>query len=628
MSASGQNPTPQTPGMNIPHAPNGQTNFIPTRHHVHHSYIWLGGLKVIGILLFAAIVGSFSAIIELFNAMSTSLGPSSFAVPIIIGIGILSILVISGITLGIQAWSWRHLWYEVGPKEISIYSGIFSKKKIHVPYDRIQTIDQKASLPQRAFGVCNITIDTAGGANNKAVLIPYLRKSDAEALRHEVYARKLLITTSQPQPSPSSPDEQSVVQHSPTSANANNGGISSSSPQYQQPSQQGNILDFGDELWQQFDGVFAGKASSMEAPSFELRLTNKELLFTGLSNNTGFIVAIFVVLGIAAQIAGTAFDLFPSESDFLITSASSWFDIGSLVAICAAFMIGATLLIWVISALGSCIQYGGFHARRRGSRVEVERGLLQHQTESLDINRIQSIIVRQSFVRRLIGYCEVSLGKIGALDSSDDSAQKSESISSLVVHPFIKVTRVQEVLDGLVPEFADLPEASKRIAPVGLRRGLIRRCLWQGSGFWLAASTAIVQISLNLISSSVAPDIASALPAINMIANILYALAVVLLILDAVGTILWFKESSFAVNRHFARIKNGGFSTIDTSTPRKKIQFGSTKSNPFQRAAGTSTILMRTAAGVGGTTTQLIDVSTKDACDWLKWIEPFNSGDN
>ena len=95
-----------------------------------------------------------------------------------------------------------------------------------------------------------------------------------------------------------------------------------------------------------------------------------------------------------------------------------------------------------------------------------------------------------------------------------------------------------------------------------------------------------------------------------------------LFVLDLVGAVLWFRGSGFAYNEHFMQVSNGGFARETVSFPRKKIQFGYTKTNPFQRRARTATVSARTAAGVGGTTIRLIDVCEEDARSWLDWLKP------
>ena len=104
---------------------------------------------------------------------------------LVIGAIVLGLVLIIGLVALFQWLSYKHLYYIIGPEEFNLYSGIFNKKRVHVPYQRIQSVDQRASLLQRVFGVCTVSIDTAGGSNNKAVQVPYVQKSQAEQLRTE-----------------------------------------------------------------------------------------------------------------------------------------------------------------------------------------------------------------------------------------------------------------------------------------------------------------------------------------------------------------------------------------------------------------------------------------------------------
>ena len=162
------------------------------KQHVHHSYIWLGSLRAIGVLVIVLIVGNIASLATLLREATYNGAANAMALALILGLGILAILAAFGLFAGFTALSYKHLYYEVGPNEFSLYSGILSKKKVHVPYQRIQSVDQKASILQRLFGVCNVSIDTAGGAANKAILIPYLTKQAESALKSELYARKAL----------------------------------------------------------------------------------------------------------------------------------------------------------------------------------------------------------------------------------------------------------------------------------------------------------------------------------------------------------------------------------------------------------------------------------------------------
>ncbi len=609
------------------------------RQRVHHSYIWLGSLRSLGWLLFVLIIGSFSSLASLFATFTS--GPQSvLALALILGLVIGGVIVLFGLVVGIHAWAYRHLWYELGPEEFSLYSGIFTKKRMHVPYAKIQSVDQKASLIQRIFGVCNISIDTAGGATNNAILVPYLTKQQADTLRLSLYTRKqqaaapAQATTEVPVAAAAPGASPAVMANGTAGAAVANGTVSAAAPSAPvipgASGAQGNILDTGEVVWDQVGGIFAGDMVNHEPVSFEYRLSNKELILTGLSNSSGFVVAVIVVLVGLAQLISGAFDIFPESGELItgtLATSSEIFGLEAVIAVSALALLVVALVVWLLSVLNACLSYGGFHARRRGGRIEIERGLLQHQTQSVSIDRIQSVIMKQTFVRKLMGYCELSLGKVDAASPEEQSNQgRSLAQNGIVIHPFLKKASVQEILDGLVPEFADIPTDEQKLAKAALRRGLIRRCLWQGGGFWILVVAVLLLAGVSFAQSegifSATVEDLMAVYYLTIAAYLLIGLGVLLLVLDAVRTVLWYRESSFAVNRRFMRLANGGLSTESITFPRVKIQYGFTKANPLQRRAKTATINACTAAGVGGSTASLVDVTEAAASTWLEWLKP------
>lgn len=580
------------------------------KHHVHHSYIWLGSLRTAFMLLAIVAFSSFSAIIGAISDGESITRSDIPVIMIIIGIVIVGIVVLVALIAVYQVVSYKHLYYELGPEEFNLYSGILNKKRVHVPYQRIQSVDQRATLIQRIFGVCSVSIDTAGGASNKAVMVPYVQKTQAEELRRELFARKQYAVAVQGGAAPAAAAAAFAVAAGVAPQAAHEGA---------------NVLDAPAEIWQDVRGVFGGAEVDTGRVTFEYGMSNKELIFTGLSNNTAFFVVVVGIIGAVAQFMGELAPILAGTMEPLVgnvVGASIQLFGGNLIAAGVAAFLGASLVLWVLSAIGSCISYGGFRACRRDNRIEVEHGLLQHRFQGVDVDRVQSVVVKQSFIRRLLGYCELSLGKIDAAAESSEDQQKGLNQQGLVIHPFVKMTRVPEILAGIIPEFADVPTENIPVAPVGLRRAIIRRCVIQGTGFWLAVLVAAGQIAVNVLANPAVPDEAMALFFVNNGALFGYALAVVLLILDAVGAVLWFRGSGFAYNERFMQVSNGGFARETISFPRKKIQFGYTKTNPFQRNAGTATINARTAAGVGGTTIRLIDAKEDDARAWLAWMEP------
>lgn len=613
----------------------GATSSAPaTKHRVHHSYIWLGSLRAIGIFIVAIIIASFSSIISLIHEVpylmrDISASSDMIAMLIIIGIIVGVIALILGLVFGLHALSYKYLWYEVGPEEFSLYSGILVKKRVHVPYQKIQSVDLRMSLLQRLFGVCNVSIDTAGGAANKAVLVPYLSKQHAQALKEDLYLRRQCALSNTPYQV-----YAQVVATQGASVAPGVAGVSGMPGASGAQPRQGNILDIGDAAWNQIGGVFAGGPVELERVTYEYGLSNKELFLSGLSNNSGFAVAVLAVIAGLGQIVGMLFEAVPQSEDALadaIINAAFSYSIEATTG----FIIGAILLVsvvvWAFSILGSIISYGGFHARRRGDRIEVERGLLQHQSQSVSIERIQNVVIKQSVIRKFIGYCEISLGKVDASDGSESSGTANNmTTSGIVLHPFVKVDRVGEILSAILPEY-EIPSDTIPLSEKALRRGIIRRSIWQGLGFWLAIIMAFTQIIVNAIASdltsvtdlSMLEDVFSVY-LLNCIAVIVYVICALIFVFDIIDAVLWYKGSGFAVSRRFMMVCNSGFGKQTTVYPKNKIQYGYTKTNPLQRVAHTATINTKSAAGAGvaGTTITLIDVSEQAASQWIEWLKP------
>jgi putative membrane protein len=58
--------------------------------------------------------------------------------------------------------------YELGASEIVVREGILFRTERHVPYERIQNVVQKRNLLHRAFGVCELRLESAGGGKSEA----------------------------------------------------------------------------------------------------------------------------------------------------------------------------------------------------------------------------------------------------------------------------------------------------------------------------------------------------------------------------------------------------------------------------------------------------------------------------
>lgn len=672
----------QIPNQQQPYVQEASRQQIPERqrHKLHHSYIWLSAVRSLPYVLIALVVSIGPAAGSLIEDLG-NIDANNMGLPIIFGATVLFLLILEGIIIGAAAIGYRYRWYEFGVSEFSSFWGIFNKNRSHIPYQRIQSVNEKMSLLQRIVGVCTVTVETAGGENNKALVIPYVEKSAAERIRREVFMRKSLMASGL---TPQEADErmQALVAqermqaegsfaaaNAPVGLNGFSGAVGTPGapippwelqaqqqavlqqtqqmpqgvPQQIQQgafpqSQQGaspatNVLDMPADVMDDMRGIFAHAEVDTGKVTCEFGLSNKELLLSALSSKTSFAFVLLGVISALATLLGGLVDARIISSSEAVYSAAWQAMSSSFGMLFLLFILGILLVLWLVSVGSSCLTYAGFRSRRRGNRIEVERGLITHVFSGMDVERIQSIHIHQSFFQRLLKCCSVAYGRVGAMEENgnSDGANSSEA-DKLVVHPFLPLSRVQEVIEGLTPEYRTLPQPTKHVDKKALRRALTRRVVWQGLGFWLLVVLVCTWVVLGIfVSSELSQEVFSGMTLLQvmlLITGIVGALIVVIAVFEAINAVLWYRLAAMGWDRFGFTIVNGGFSTDSVTIPRTKIQAALIRTNPLQRHAKVASVIVNTAAGVGSTRHRLIDISRGDAEEWLTWACPRggNSG--
>lgn len=615
----------------------------PVKHKLNHSYVWLGALRVLPFVFVVAIASAGDALFELIDITA-----SDGTIFIVLLMLLAFILVITGVVMLVRLISYSYIWYEYSNEEFSFYSGIISKKRAHVPYQRIQSINQKATLFQRIAGVCTVSVETAGGASNTAITLPYIEKSAAEALRKELFARKQFaqmkaagvempagMTAEQAAETLGAAVSQSAAATTlpaPSGTPATTIPAPAVVPTASQAAEY-NALDTPAHLVNDFRGVFGGEFIDTGAATYEYGLSNKQLVLTGMTGKTSVVVVFFSIFATLSSILSGIGYMFNTTEDEMISTVTGLIDliptswmVGVIVSIVGSF-IAIMLVVWLITVGGACLSYGGFRARRRGARIETEYGIINHNFNGIDIDRIQSVEISQSFFQRLLKSGTLSLARVASA-TQDSSESSTNNQARLVIHPFIKLDKVDEILTGLLPEWQDLPAPDKKLPTRARRRAITRRAILQGGGFWLAIITFITMfilalpLNFDLLSYSELSDYLIFYTMADVFARVLYGVALLLFIVDIVGALLWHKGSGFGYDSTYVTIENSGISTNRTITPRTKVQMASLQTNPLQRHKQLTTIIAFTAAGVGASTLKLIDTEQDDAFAWFSWCHP------
>ena len=594
--------------------------FETGRHYkVHKSYVWLGPVVAVLAVAVIALANSMPGIMQGITALQNA----DVHVPVLAAVAgaIIGLVVLYGIVLAVYALAYKNMSYVFDEREFSFYSGIITKRRTHIPYARVQSVNHRATIVQRLAGVCSVSIDSAGGASNKALRVPFLRLETAERMRVDLFVRKAAVEAGMEHVVTYDPNADTAsiagaqveamrVQEGRAQAPMAPGASIASAPNGpagQAATMSPNVLDTVGGVVGDWRGAYGGLVAGLEPASYELGLSNHELLLTSISHSTPLAVAVVLGLSFAVSIGSIAFvgDSFSR----------------TMVAFMAPIVLGTVLVSWLIGVIGTAISFGNFRARRRGSRIEVERGLLQRDFSGIDIARVQSVEIRQSLIRRMIGYCEISLGRINAGSDEAGKQNNSSSTRGLVVHPFVKIDRVDEIIDGLAPELTDRPrieELAKLPAPA-FRRSILRRCVWYNAGLYVLIALGILVVLVNSTPGGIS---ATAARGFYGMVGIVAAICVVYTIGRAVGAVFWARGSGYTWNRNYLMLFNDGLSVERVIIPRQKIQSGSTRSNPFQRRLSLTGIAAMTAAGTRSTSVKLIDVPDEVGAAYLEWLKP------
>ncbi|NLG11115.1 MAG: PH domain-containing protein [Coriobacteriaceae bacterium] len=587
-------PTPITPTFDA------DGRLAPGRHRMEIVYIALSSFRILLGFLFALIVGYGPIVAGLTKSGVSNI--FSITVLFIALIVLLVAAVIISLTIYYKRFSW-----EITANDIHIHSGIIVKKQVHIPFSKVQSIDYTAPLLARLLGVVNLKIETAGGAINRGVEIPALKLNTAEAFKTEVFKRK---RENQNQSAQAQSGQAQSAQAQSTQFQTAQALDSAQSSAHQQT---GNLYEQLSQTASDFRGMLAGSYEDSSPVDYQYGLSIKELLLSALANNKTWLMAL-ILIGMLSQV-GEALSFIGISDRVEETAVWVWAELGIVAVIIATIF--SLLLLWLLSVVAALLSYGGFKASRRGGRIEVERGLLQRHYKGVALSRVQGVVITQGLVRKLMGFAEIKLEVVQSMDTS--GGQQSDVMtqgSGLILHPFVRLSRVDEIIANMVPDLIACPQVTdyQRLPRRARRRSIIRWFAWPS----LICIAAVAIFDLLLLP----PIVSTGFTVISPYhAPVLIAIVMALCLLAGIW---WYKRAAYAYNSNILVIRQGIFGQKTTLLLRKKIQWAALRQNPLQRCSKLASISAVTAAGTSGTTTRLRDLNEDEASAYLDWVRPRN----
>ncbi|MDR0851989.1 MAG: PH domain-containing protein [Clostridiales Family XIII bacterium] len=482
----------------------------------------------------------------------------------IISIMLVAITLIVLLTLLFSFLSYRRIRWQVSGGEVHIKKGILRRVDKRIPIAKIQSVDISESLTERIFKVATVKIDTAGGEGDDGK-IPCIRKDVSSYMRDRIFAIKNAEAEPTQNPAPD--------------------GLSAACSVPQMHAQAMNT----------------GTAQVL-LPNVVYRMPLKNLILTGLSNSKALLIAL-IILGGLSQFADIFFKTVAYESAYTFLSTIA---IPGLIAIVVAFFFAS----WFISVLGVLISNFGFTVRNEASKIEIERGLIDHKTISIEKNRIQEVRISQGLIRRIIGYAEISV-TTATLKVQAQSGGKgaNEGVLGLtVLHPFISMNEVDFFLKTVLPDFDGRPREFNALPRRADFRSIRRYVLW------MFPFVLIAWLSISFIFSAITGTHVVNYVSEHLLLIILTSLPV--LIFMGITGHLSYRGKGVSVNDRFLSVRTGAWGRKYSFVPRRKIQTARISVNPFQAHARLATLAGTTGAHAFPS---LRDVDFEYGAQYLEW---------
>ncbi|WP_265522493.1 PH domain-containing protein [Oerskovia flava] len=119
---------------------------------------------------------------------------------------LLGILAIGLVGLAYSALAWRMTTYAIDDESVRLHQGVLFRQQRKARLDRLQAVDIVQPLVARLFGLAELKLEVAGGADS-GIKLGFLKEAQAQRLRNELLALAAGIRVGGPAPGASaSPD--------------------------------------------------------------------------------------------------------------------------------------------------------------------------------------------------------------------------------------------------------------------------------------------------------------------------------------------------------------------------------------------------------------------------------------
>ncbi len=405
------------------------------RRRCHPLYIVEQLARTVGVLAVALLTSVMGAIEDNDISALANGGISFFAY---FGLGA---LVLIGIIAFFTWLGWRNIWISAEDNTLIYESGILVKKRVTIPFSKINTIDMGRNVFQRLFGTCRLKVDTgavANGEDQRSQMNIVFSLKDAEEFRSYILNR-------------AAQDEQELRVEGATA------------------------IDAGTE------------------PRWALQARFSDFMLYGLTSSSVMKVflSVLMIFTLLAEVSESLLDSMIETIAPYAEGAWNWMS-GSGIVMFILLVLGMFILLTIVSNIFtvaySAIRYYGFRVAREGDNVVVRYGLISLKNYTVQAENVHAIVVKQNLLQQLIGRCSVEMVSIG---------YGNEENETNLLFPIIQKNKLGWLIETVLPEYSLSVEAYKP-EKRSIRFLIVRPILWAALIF------AAIIVACSFIMDSVA----------------------------------------------------------------------------------------------------------------------------
>ncbi len=377
---------------------------------------------------------------------------------------------------------WFTYKYEIKENNIYVQSGVFSKSYRTAPFSKVQNIQCRTTIFHKLFRVTCMTVETATAGDESSVTFDILLRKEADQLEQQI---------------------NRVRAREPL---ANEEGLD-----------------------RQAETTFVAPAT--EEKTVHFTPTRKDLL------KASFISLSFFILFPIVFKLDDIFQIETFAKDFFEVISKSWWIISLVSVVLIVLSIG-------IGIVRTFMKYGKYEISSDSQSVYIKKGVLDESSFMIQKEKVQAIVITQSFMKRLLGLAEVELISAGRTDFEETETNS--------LYPF---------LEEILPSYR-VERQMERLPKEAFWVRMIRH-----SVFWLVVTAAVLYFKPSFWYIPVAPT----------------AFAYLIKVFN-------YKNSRYRITEEFIQMKTGAFSSSLFITKRSKVIEIEATQSKLQKSFGLATI--------------------------------------